>query len=40
MRSFWIGASIAVIIAIIAGAALNATGGSSAAKFSTSDTRL
>ena len=39
MRSFWIGASIAVVIAIVAGVTLNATGGSSAAKFTTSDTR-
>jgi len=40
MRSFWIGASIAVIIAIVAGVTLNVTGTTSAAKFSTSDTRL
>ena len=40
MRSFWIGASVAVIIAIVAGVTLNMTGTTSTAKFSTSDTRL
>jgi hypothetical protein len=40
MKSFWIGAAIAVVIAAIAGTTLNATGGSSAQKFSTPEVRL
>jgi len=40
MKSFWTGAAIAVIIAVVAGVALNVTGQTSAEKFSTSATRL
>ena len=40
MKSFWIGAAFAIIIAIVAGVALNSTGYSSAKAYSTSDTRL
>jgi hypothetical protein len=40
MKSFWTGAAIAVIIAVVAGVALNVTGQTSAQKFSTSATRL
>ena len=40
MKSFWIGAAIAVIIAAVAGTTLTATGASSAKKFSTPEVRL
>ncbi|MFQ5764265.1 MAG: hypothetical protein ACE5GT_05000 [Rhodospirillales bacterium] len=40
MKSFWIGSALAVIIAIVAGVALDTAGVSTAQKFSTSDTRL
>ncbi|HEX9702113.1 MAG TPA: hypothetical protein VGA19_04630 [Rhodospirillales bacterium] len=40
MKSFWIGAAAAVIVAVIAGVGLNATGQSSAQKFSSSAVRL
>ena len=40
MKSFWTGAVIAVVIAVVAGFALNVTGQSSAQKFSTTATRL
>ena len=40
MKSFWTGAAVAVIIAVVAGVALTATGQSSAQKFSTPATRL
>lgn len=40
MKSFWIGAGIAVVIAVVAGITLTATGQSSAQKFSTTATRL
>ncbi|HEY4635857.1 MAG TPA: hypothetical protein VIG92_04805, partial [Rhodospirillales bacterium] len=39
MKSFWTGAAIAVVIAVVAGVALNVTGQSSAQKFSTTATR-
>jgi len=40
MKSFWTGTAIAIVIAVVAGVALTATGQSSAQKFSTSATRL
>jgi len=40
MKSFWIGASVAIIIAVVAGIGLNATGQSTAQKFSTPEARL
>jgi len=40
MKSFWIGAAIAVIIAAVAGTTLNTTGASSAQKYSSPDVRL
>jgi len=40
MKSFWIGAGLAVVIAVVAGAALTATSVSSAQKFSTPAVRL
>jgi hypothetical protein len=40
MKSFWLGTIGAIVIAIIAGVALNLTGDSSAARFSTVNVRL
>ena len=40
MKAFIMGSAVAIVIAIVAGVALNATGPSSADKFSTDSVRL
>lgn len=40
MKAMWFGMIAAVIVAIVAGVVLNNVGGSSAERFSSSDTRL